>query len=70
METRLTDPEESERFFGEKIISGEYKRCLVVMEDEEGKIHTWNATNLLDFAGLAHVANLRVSQLYFNLEGE
>lgn len=34
----IPQPGQAQRYFGEKIVTGDYKRCLVIMVEEDGVI--------------------------------
>lgn len=61
----IPQPGQAQRYFGEKIVTGDYKRCLVIMVEEDGSHQIWNATNIWsDAAGLVAFANLHLENAF------
>ncbi len=67
----LPRPDSAQRYFGERIVAGEYKRCLVIMVEEDGSHQIWNATNIWsDAAGLTSFAQMHLQQTFEQSEQE
>lgn len=66
------DPNYSDRFFAEKIISRDYKRLLVVMTDSESDTHVWSGYDGVtsDILGLARIATLQAEENFGNAPGK
>jgi hypothetical protein len=66
------DPDFADRFFGEKIITRDYKRLLVVMVDNDNSTHVWGGYDgqYCDRIGLAHLAIMQTHDNWNDSQGK